>query len=393
MLSMLAATLIGLPVVIGVYAYVVYPFILWIAARLVPERRPPEESAILPVVSITVPAYNAESSIAATLDHLLRLDYPRDRLQLLVVSDASTDGTDAIVRGYAPRGVELLRMPVRRGKTAAENAAAGVVRGEIVVNVDASILVPAPSLRALVRAFDDPSVGVASGRDLSAGHAEGEGNGAESGYVGYEMWVRSLETRLGSIIGASGCFYGIRRSLLDEHLPESLSWDFASALVAHERGLRSVSVDAATCIVPRTRALQVERQRKVRTMARGVQTLWYKRHLMNPLRHGAFAFMLVSHKMCRWLPYLLAPFALAGLAIGATLSPLAGGALAAALLTIVLGGIGLSWRGAHHVPRIFAIPGFLVAAASAGMLAWWEVLRHERLPMWEPTPRPGGALR
>jgi hypothetical protein len=114
---------------------------------------------------------------------------------------------------------------------------------------------------------------------------------------------------------------------------------------------------------------------------------------MNPLRHGAFAFMLVSHKMCRWLPYLLAPFALAGLAIGATLSPLAGGALAAALLTIVLGGIGLSWRGAHHVPRIFAIPGFLVAAASAGMLAWWEVLRHERLPMWEPTPRPGGALR
>ena len=124
--------------------------------------------------------------------------------------------------------MELLRLSNRGGKTAAENAAATHVQGEIVVNTDATIRILPGALRELIAVFQDPSVGVASGRDVSTGGLRSAGNQGESGYVGYEMWIRSLETRIGTIIGASGCFFAIRRELYDGAFPEALSRDFAS---------------------------------------------------------------------------------------------------------------------------------------------------------------------
>jgi len=166
-----------------------------------------------PLVTITLPVYNEENRLRRKLDELLQLDYPSDRRHILVISDASTDGTDDIAREYADRGVELLRLSRRGGKSAAENAAGAALRGEIVVNSDATVQVPPQAFKPLIRAFQDPTVGVASGRDVSIGAVEKEANGGEQGYVGYEMWVRALETRAGSIVGASGCFYGIRREI------------------------------------------------------------------------------------------------------------------------------------------------------------------------------------
>src|SRR5437868_12415157 len=213
------------PLAIALCAYVVYPSVLWSIAwaRGLPVCSPKVMS--WPSVTITVPVYNAAASIRATLEHLLRVDYPRDRLQILVISDASTDATDDIVRSLASEGVELLRMPERRGKTTAENAALAAARGEILVNVDSSILVPSASLKKLVCVLEDPGIGVASGRDVSIGESNGEGTRAESGYVGYEMWIRELETSVGSIVGASGCFYASRRCIHSQALPAGLSWD------------------------------------------------------------------------------------------------------------------------------------------------------------------------
>ena len=144
------------PVVIAMYAYVAYPLVLWVIASTRPARARTTAGTLWPSITITVPVYNAVSSIRATLERLLALNYPADQLQLLVISDASTDGTDDEVRMFAGRGVELLRLPRRIGKTAAENAALAVARGEIIVNVDATILVPPNSLKSLVRVFDDP---------------------------------------------------------------------------------------------------------------------------------------------------------------------------------------------------------------------------------------------
>jgi cellulose synthase/poly-beta-1,6-N-acetylglucosamine synthase-like glycosyltransferase len=383
-MSSVSVALAIAPLVIAVYAYGVYPLILLVIAAIRPARVAAKAGTSWPFVTITVPVYNGVSNIRATLERLLALDYPGDKLQILVISDASTDGTDDEVRLFAGRGVELLRLPKRIGKTAAENGALVAARGEIIVNVDATILVPRESLKPLIRAFDDPTIGVASGCDVSTGDARHAGTSAESSYTGYEMWLRALETRVGSIVGASGCFYGIRRSIHAKALPHDLSWDFASPLVAREHGYRSVSVPAALCIVPRTPAIRTEITRKVRTMARGISTLFYLRSLMNPFRYGGFSLMLISHKLLRWVPYLLAPIALVALGVLATESRVAQMVLAAVLLGLAVGVVGI--RRTSTVKPV-AVAGFLVAVSTAGLLAWWEAFRRTPMATWEPTPR------
>lgn len=375
-----------LPVALLVYAYLLYPLILWLLSR---PRAAAEHAdpGSWPLVTITLPIYNGGAAIRATLDRVLAVDYPRDRLQILVISDASTDETDEVVRSYEDRGVELLRLPVRSGKTAAENAAVARARGEIIVNVDATILVPSTSLKALIREFADPTVGVVSGRDVSVADATSESNRSESGYVGFEMWLRSLETTMGSIVGASGCFYGFRKRVHEIPLPPELSWDFASALAARELGYRSVSATNAICVVPRTAALRTELTRKIRTMARGLSTLFHKRALMNPVRFGGFALMLISHKLFRWIPYLVMPFAVVAIAWLAAESALARWVLAALLAGTASGALALRWPFRRAVPKPIALCGFILASVLAGFLAWVVALRGGRLPTWEPTPR------
>jgi cellulose synthase/poly-beta-1,6-N-acetylglucosamine synthase-like glycosyltransferase len=387
----LTALWVGIALLPGacfVYAYVVYPILLrligWFRAPE-PARGDPEE---WPLVSFSVPAYNEATAIRRTIESLLALDYPPDRRQIVIVSDASTDGTDDIVRAYADRGVELCRLSQRSGKTAAENAAIPYLRGPIVVNTDATIRILPASLKPLIRAFQDPSVGVASGRDISVGDVVTGANRGESGYVGYEMWVRSLETRVGSIVGASGCFYAIRRDLHEALVPEALSRDFASALTAREHGLRAVSVNEAVCLVPRTVSLRREFHRKVRTMTRGLETLWFKRHLLNPFRYGWFAWMLFSHKLARWLVFLFVPPALAALAVLAPESGAARFVLGTAAATLMAGTLAVRWPEGRAAPRLLELAGFATVACAAGFLAWIRALRGDLNPIWEPTRRP-----
>ena len=382
----LAVVIAVAPIAAAIYAYVVYPAIIWVITRVRP-LSDAVQSGDWPAVTITVPVYNAVSSIRTTLERLLELDYPRDRFQLLVLSDASNDGTDEVVREFAGRGVELLRAPSRRGKTAAENSAVGVARGDIIINVDATVLVPASSLKHLIRAFNDPTVGVASGRDVSVGSAGNRDGGAESGYTGYEMGVRDLETQIGSIVGASGCFYGIRRTIRRSALPVGLSWDFASTLVARQQGYRSVSVPNAVCLVPRTAEIRSELRRKARTMARGLSTLFHFRSLMNPFRYGGFALMLISHKLFRWVPYLLLPVAILALGLLATRNGAAAAVLAIVAFGLLSGAVAITYGSAIRF-RPLVLAGFVVAALSAGFLAWVDALRGTRMATWDPTPRP-----
>lgn len=371
------------------YAYIGYPLLLLV----LPRRKSVEPTTGLdwPFVTVTVPVHNEEQNLAEVLDALLVQDYPADKRHILVISDASTDATDEIARQYNDRGVELLRLSERRGKTAAENAADAVVLGDIVVNTDATVRLGPSSLRTLVRAFDDPTVGVASGRDVSIGARGTEANRGESGYVGYEMWVRRLETRFCSIVGASGCFYATRRQLYDGAFPEGLSRDFASALIARRRGYRAVSVEDAVCFVPRTTSLQSEFKRKVRTMARGLQTLWFMRDLMNPRRHGRFAFALLSHKLCRWLVSLLLPVSVLGLVMLALSQPLARWALVALALLGAVTVVAVRWPQRFRLPALIALPAFGLASFAAGFLAWIRALSGQASAVWEPTRRAGAV--
>lgn len=391
-LTQAARIALGGSALLILYPYIVYPALLRILGRLrSPSPLPPDwPGGRWPSVTVAVPVFNEERQIRGLLESLSALEYPGD-LQILIVSDASDDGTDRIVRECADPRIELLRTPARVGKTGAENFARPHLRGEIIVNTDASIRIRPGALLPLVSALRDPQVGVASGRDVSVIREGGEGNEGETGYVGYEMWVRGLENRVGGIVGSSGCLYAIRRELHDLAVPAELSRDFISALNAREAGFRAVSVNEALCEVPRTASLMKEYRRKVRTLTRGMATLLYKRRLLNPFRYGLFSWMLLSHKVGRWTtPWalllgvigiaLLAPSELWGrVALGA----IAVGAAMASVPWIV------EWRtgGGRTPPPILGILAYAAGGSLAALHALVRVLRGRSNPVWEPTRR------
>ena len=383
-----ALVLFAIPSLLLVYAYVGYPLLLWTASRSRAWRTAVGDPPQWPAISVVVPAYNAAASIRRTLDHILAADYPPERRQVLVVSDASTDGTDDIVlTEYASRGVELHRAPTRGGKAAGENSAAPFIRHDIVVNTDATIVIPPQSIKQLVRRLADPAVGVVSGRDVSVPTVVSASTKGEAGYSNYEMWVRSLEARFGWIVGATGSLYALRRELFDPALVPYLSRDFASTLLAYERGFRTVAADEAECIVGQAPSLRAELRRKARTMVLGLDTLWHFRRLLDPTRHGWFAIMMLSHKVCRWLVYLLGPLAVLALALLALHSIAAAALLALGVGLALIGWLAIAWPSSHPLPSVLALCGYVVAMGAAGLVAWSRFFRGVHSTVWEPTRR------
>lgn len=378
--------LVTLPLVVAFYAYLGYPFLLLLVARR-HDVEPSAPGAYLPQATIVIPAYNEELQIRGAIEAVLAQDYPRDRLQILVLSDASTDATDTIVREYASSGIELLRATTRSGKTKMENDACAHIRGEIVINTDSSIRLHPAAVRCLVERMSDPGVGVASGRDVSISGSNRNENTTEAGYVSYEMRVRALETRAGGIVGASGSCYAIRADLHRIPIRDDLSRDFSAALTARHRGFRAISVDDAVCYVPRTSSLRREYRRKVRTISRGMKTLRNRRELLNPELYGTFAWKLFSHKICRWLvPVSVIP-AFFGLLLLASTHQWARVILTAAVFIGAMAVIGAMWPPDRRMPRLVSLASFAVAANLAVLNALWKVQVGHEDHIWEPTRR------
>jgi glycosyltransferase involved in cell wall biosynthesis len=383
-----------LGVVVTLYGYAGYPLLLIVLRWF--RRRPPvatEKLAIWPRISITLPAYNAEKTLRPVLEGLVHLDYPAELRQIVVVSDGSTDGTDALVAEYAHLGVELLRHSPRAGKTEVENVAMHALTGDIVVNTDASVALQSDSVWRLVAALSDPGVGVSSGRDISVASIGATGHGGEAAYVGYEMWLRDLETDVEGIVGSSGCLYAVRAELHRRQLPGYLARDFSSALWARINGVRAVSVRDAICFVPRAASMRVEFRRKVRTMTRGIETLFFHGRLLNPLTYGVFAWLLCSHKLIRWLvPWALVACAIAIIPLAASTWWAAGG-LIALVLGLGLAAAGWWWPHQDRVPRALSVAAYFVSGTVAGILAWLNAMRGHKAPMWDPTPRAESGSR
>lgn len=382
----LAKILFVLPIFLALYAYVGYPIILWLISRIAP-RTFAVSYEHQPAVSVVIPAFNEEKQIAGAIEAVLAQDYPADRIQILILSDASTDRTDDVVKGFASHGVELFRMTERSGKTKMENAVLPLLRGDIIVNTDASIRLHPSAVRELVAHMADPAVGVSSGRDLSVSDFDAAGNLTEAGYVNYEMWVRSLESKTGGIVGASGSCYAILAKLHRIPIPDDLSRDFCAPLTARLYGYRAVSVDNALCIVPRTNSLRGEYYRKVRTVSRGMDTLHYRRELMSPTRDDNFAFKIFSHKVCRWAVPVFILGAIPGLAMLAPMDRWAGATLAIGALIYVLALAGALWPRDRPMPRLISLVAFGIAANLAVVHAIWRVQVGHDDHIWEPTRR------
>jgi len=389
-MTSLCLWVVGVAIAFALYTYLGYPLLLMLLTVL--RRRRPAAAGLTawPSITIVLPVYNEEAVIRTTLENLLQLDYPADRRQILVLSDASTDRTDAIVREYARHGVQLVRMPRRRGKTTAENETLGLLHGDIIVNCDASARFDPGALKRLIASFADPTVGVASSTCVSVGPIDADANRGESSYLDYEMWVCDLETRFCGIVVAVGWFYAARASIQKHVLPGGLCRDFAAPLIARERGFRAVSVADAICFKPRAPSLRDEYRRKVRTITRGWHTLSVKRQLLNPFRYGAFAWILATHKVCRWLVPHVGVLALATLAWLVPSTPWAGWGSGLAGLAGLCAALGWWWPEGRQHPKLVAVPAYIVLGQLAALHASLRAVTGRHTPTWEPVRQEPG---
>ena len=362
------------------YPYAIYPALLVGWNRLFARELPHPALAHRPTVTVILPVHNEARRIEAKITNLLDLDYPRDRLQIIVIGDGCTDDTLERAAIVGRPLVSVHPLSGRAGKAAALNAGLERTTGEIVVFTDAGILLDRGALTSLVRHFSEAVVGCVSGED----HVEG--SGSEGLYGRLELLMRREEARLHSIAGASGCFYGMRLALCKPFKP-GMAPDFLSVLETVLSGHRAVCEPAARGIMTATKSQRAEFSRKARTFLRGMTALSGNAALLNPVRHPAFAFILWSHKVMRWL----GPLWLAGCLLAAySLRKETGYSLLlhAQLAFYALAVAGLALPALAERLTLARLSAFFLlvnAAAAKALLMWIAGVRQE---LWEPTRRP-----
>lgn len=293
-------------VVLGLYPFLIYPLLAAALGRLMDRRVAAEAGDVaLPRVTVVIAAFNEAAHIEATVLNKLGQDYPSGLLDVIVVSDGSTDGTDDIVARLAaadPR-VSLLRQEPRQGKTSGLNHAVPRASGEIIVFSDANSLYATDALRKLVRCFADPRVGYVSGQ-MKYVSADGSlvGDGCTA-YMRYENLLRAVETRIGSIVGVDGGIDAVRRHLYRPMRADQLP-DFVLPLGVVEQGFRVVFEPEAVLYEEALATRSSEYRMRVRVALRALWALWDKRALLSPFHTGVFAWQLLSHKLMRYLAFL-----------------------------------------------------------------------------------------
>jgi cellulose synthase/poly-beta-1,6-N-acetylglucosamine synthase-like glycosyltransferase len=374
--------LFGLAAALVAYTYLLFPALVLLRARLRP--RPHRSAPITPPVSVVVAAHNEAGSIRGKLDNLLGLDYPTDRLEVIVAADGCDDGTDAIARGCADERVRVLCLP-RLGKAGALNAAVEAATGEVLVFSDANSRFGRDALRALVAPLADPDVGgVAGDQRYVAGGAEAPVATGERRYWDLDRAIKLAESRGGNAISATGAIYAVRRELF-RPVPPGVTDDFATSTAVIAQGRRLVFAPGAVAFEPVAPSGGDEFARKVRVMTRGLNGVVVRRELLNPRRHGFYALQLASHKVLRRLMVLPLAMLAATSAVGARRSGILR-ALAIALGALYASGAaGLAQGGGGRTrSRLLALPAYFCLVNAASLRAVWNLVRRRRIDRWEP---------
>ena len=368
--------------VLIVYPYLIYPVVIALIGQLHPQpvRRAPQ----LPSMSILIPAYNEIECIDATIQNKLQQNYPSDKLQIIVVSDGSTDGTDEVVRGFADRGVRLLRREGREGKAAALNAAVRLAHGEILVFSDANTLFGEEALLRLAENFADPQVGYLTG-SMGFIHSAAStiSSSGVSAYMRYENLVRRLETRAGSIIGVNGGVDAIRRDLYVD-IPPQLITDFVLPLSVIAGGHRVIHDPLVTACEVANSETSSEFRMRIRVALRALQGLVYMRRLLNPWRYPYCCFCLMSHKVLRYAGFVFMIMALISNALLGYGSGLYQSLLALHVATYGIALLGLATNLPGWLKRITVIPSYVLLSNAAFALAAARFLRGDTMAIWRP---------
>jgi cellulose synthase/poly-beta-1,6-N-acetylglucosamine synthase-like glycosyltransferase len=284
-----------------IYVYIGYPVTILLLSLLINKRV--KKAEYLPNVTILIAAHNEESCIEETLRNKLNLDYPKEQMEIIVVSDASTDNTDNIVRRYTNDGISLLRQEPRSGKTSALNMAVPYATGEIIVFSDANSMYATDTLRKLMEVFTDRTVGYVTGKMVYTdpdGSVIGEGC---STYMQYENYLRTIETRIGSIVGVDGGVDGVRKLLYRPMNQDQLP-DFVLPLSVVAQGYRVVYEPNALLTEASLKTSKDEYKMRTRVSLRTLWALKDMRDLLSLNKYGIFAWQLWSHKVLRYFCFI-----------------------------------------------------------------------------------------
>jgi len=374
-----ARAVLGTSLAVLAYTWVGYPLLLKLLLLRKPlsELTPPPQ---WPMVSAITTVYNEEEVIGRKLENLLSMEYPKDCLQILIVSDGSEDGTDDVVRQYAGRGVDLYVRPVRGGVTVAFNDAVSRSRGDVILHSDADTRHEPDFLLKLMPHYSDPLVGVAEG-EFRFLNTEASGLAQNQGlYWRFEMFLRRAESRLGVLSTVSGAIMSFRKDVFEPFQP-SHSVDGTLPKLAIRKGYRVVHEPSALAYDEMVRTVQGELRARMRMTSRNLAGWGGKHAFPHPLRHPGTFTALVSHKILRWLTPIFMILALC------SNLPLFRGRIARFLLggqilfyASAVTGYLLELRNVRL--RIFSAPFSFCLANLGFLLGWWKTLRQQRVVIY-----------
>lgn len=373
------------------YHYVVYPIVIGICARLFGICSQPRalELEELPSVTLLIAAYNEASVIRERILNALALDYPKDRLQILIASDGSVDQTASIASEFTSQKVEVLAFPENRGKSVVLEDAVRSASGEILVLSDANTMMRPDAIRQLVRWFDDDRIGVVSGC-LKLVDSK-TGTNCDGTYWKYENFLKRCEGRLEALLGASGAIYAMRAKVRQPLPPDTLVDDFTWPLLARLATKHRIVYDPTAIAIEETAPdLGSEFRRRARIGAGGYQALTRLWRLLSP-SYGWTAFAFFSHKVMRWLsPFLLIALLLSSLFLSrhplfATMSLLQ-------LIFYSTATVGSLTSASGPKSRVVRLPALFVGVNLALLVGFVRWLRSDTNGKWAPTSRSNANL-
>jgi cellulose synthase/poly-beta-1,6-N-acetylglucosamine synthase-like glycosyltransferase len=366
-----------------VYIYAGYPLLLGYLAAFFPSRKIAKK-AIQPSVSLIISCYNEKNILAKKIENSFALDYPADKLEIYVVSDASSDGTDEIAAKYAHKGVKLIRVEGRVGKTACLNVAVPRTTGEILVFSDANAMYAPDAISRLVENFADERVGYVVGEAQYADAGSTAAAKSEDSYWQYEIAIKKMESRLHSIVGGDGAIYAIRRELYEELQPSDIN-DFVNPLQIIVRGFRGIYEPAAICYEDTSGSFAKEFDRKARIVNRSFNGLLRVKSVLNPFKTGIVSFEIFSHKLLRWFaPYFLLLFAVSSVLLASRDIVLFQYVTVAIAVFLILADIGYLLSSYTRIWPFFYIPYYFVRVNYAAFIGINRRLRGQTQVTWNP---------
>lgn len=359
------------------YVYIGYPCIAYLISLFV--RNSSKKAFIEPAVSIIISAYNEEKVISEKIQNTLELDYPKEKLEIIVASDGSSDNTDSIVKTFEEHGVKLYRFE-RMGKTGIQNESVKLAKGEILVFSDSNAMYHKEAIRMLVQNFKDPTIGCVCGRLDYITDNDSKQTFGEALYWRYEKQIKIIESKLSSLVGVNGSIYAVRK---DDYIfiNNDLISDFLEPLEIVKSGKRVIYEEKAVSEEIISDTYEIEFNRKIRIFIRSIKGILHAKDLLNPMKYKMFSFQFLSHKLFRYLVPLFLIIALVSLLV-LSINLFYLGIYVIVVILLILACIGKFIQTNSKKILICNLAYYYLLMNCAMIIAWLRVIKGEKIVLW-----------